>query len=139
MKIVMVERNSVGTDIDVSCYERFGEVVYYPQTTAEEAAEHIGDADIVISNKLLLNEQTLKACPNVKLICNTATGFDNIDLNYCNKRGITVTNVRDYSTQSVAQHTFALLFYLLEKLKKYDEYVKSGQYMECESFSYFGY
>jgi len=139
MKIAMVERDSVGRDIDVSRFEKFGEVVYYPHTTAEDAARHIGDADIVICNKLPINAQTLADCPNVKLVCNTATGYDNIDLEYCKKRGITATNVRDYSTASVAQHTFALLFYVLEKLRSYDEYVKSGQYSHCESFSYFGY
>ncbi|MBO6016333.1 MAG: D-2-hydroxyacid dehydrogenase [Lachnospiraceae bacterium] len=139
MKIAMVERDSVGRDIDVSCFETFGEVVYYPSTASEDAAGNIADADIVICNKLPINAHTIAACPDIKLVCNTATGYDNIDLEYCNQRGITVTNVRDYSTASVAQHTFALLFYVLEKLRSYDEYVKSGQYMNCASFSYFDY
>lgn len=139
MKIVMVERNSVGTDVDVSCFEQLGEVIYYPKTALENIAEHIGDAEIVISNKLPLNAQTLEKCPSVKLICNTATGYDNIDLSYCDKRGITVTNVSGYSTSSVAQHTFALLFYVLEKLKNYDEYVKSGRYSHSGNFSFFEY
>ena len=139
MKIVMVERNSVGLDVQVDSYKQFGDVTYYPHTTAEEAAKNIGEADVVISNKLQLNETTLKDCPNVKLICNTATGFDNIDLEYCNKRGIRVTNVKDYSTAAVAQHTFALLFYILEKLRSYDDYVKSGEYSDSGKFSYFAY
>ena len=139
MKLVMVERDSVGLDVNVDGYKDFGEVTYYPHTTLEEGVEHIGDAEVVISNKLPLNETTLKDCPNVKLICNTATGFDNIDLDYCNKRGIRVTNVKDYSTAAVAQHTFALLFYVLEKLRGYDDYVKSGEYTKSGKFSYFGY
>lgn len=139
MKIVMVERNSVGLDVQVDSYKQLGDVTYYPHTTAEEAAKNIGEADVVISNKLQLNETTLKDCPNVKLICNTATGFDNIDLEYCNKRGIRVTNVKDYSTAAVAQHTFALLFYILEKLRSYDDYVKSGEYSDSGKFSYFAY
>ena len=139
MKIAMVERNSVGLDINVDGYKDFGEVTYYPHSTAEDGAKNIGDADIVISNKLPLNEATLKDCPNVKLICNTATGFDNIDLDYCNKRGIRVTNVKDYSTAAVAQHTFALLFYVLEKLRSYDDYVKSGEYIKSGKFSHFAY
>lgn len=139
MKLVMVERNSVGLDIQVDGYKDFGDVTYYPHTTAADAAKNIGDADIVISNKLPLNETTLKDCPNVKLICNTATGFDNVDLEYCSKRGICVTNVKDYSTAAVAQHTFALLFYVLEKLRRYDDYVKSGEYSTSGKFSYFDY
>ena len=137
MKIVMVERNSVGLDVQVDSYKQLGDVTYYPHTTAEEAAKNIGEADVVISNKLQLNETTLKDCPNVKLICNTATGFDNIDLEYCNKRGIRVTNVKDYSTAAVAQHTFAMLFYLLESLAYYDQYVKSGSYINDTIFSHF--
>ena len=93
MKLVVLERNSVGTDIDVSCFEKFGEVTYYPNTVAENTAERIGDADVVIANKVPLNESTLKNAANVKLICLFATGFDNVDLEYCKSRGIKVANV----------------------------------------------
>lgn len=139
MKIVMVERDSLGLDIDVTVFEKLGEVEYHKDTKKENAPEHIGDADIIISNKLPLNEETLKTCPNVKLICETATGYDNVDLEYCKSRGIRVANVRDYSTASVAQHTFALLFYVLEKLRSYDDYVKSGKYSQQDKFSKFDY
>lgn len=137
MKIVMVERNSVGEDLDVSCFEKLGEVTYFGNTVEENATEHIADADIIIANKLPLNEKTLAGCPNVKLICETATGYDNVDLEYCKSRAIKVANVRDYSTASVAQHTFALLFYVLEKLRSYDDYVKSGKYGQQDKFSKF--
>ena len=116
MKIVVLERNSVGTDIDVSCYEDLGEVTYFANTVEENTTEHIKDADIVIANKAPMKESTLKDCPNVKLICEFATGYDNVDLEYCRSRNIKVANVVDYSTAAVAQHTFALTLYVLEIL-----------------------
>ena len=126
MKLVVLERNSVGTDVDVSCYEKFGEVQYYPNTVAENTAERVKDADIIISNKAPMNESTLKDAPNVKLICLFATGYDCVDLAYCKRRGIKVANVVNYSTAAVVQHTLLLALALEEKLAFYDEYVKSG-------------
>lgn len=137
MKIVVLERNSVGTDIDVSSFEQFGEVTYYGNTVKDNTAEHVGDAEIVIANKAPMNEETLKNCPNVKLICEFATGYDNVDLAYCRKRGIAVTNVVDYCSASVAQHTFAMALFLFEKLHYYDNYVKSGAYGAQDRFSNF--
>jgi len=137
MKIAVLERNSVGTDIDVTCFEDFGEVTYYRNTVAADAAEKVKDVDIIIANKAPMNEETLKDAPNVKLICEFATGFDNIDLEYCKKRRIKVANVKDYSTAAVAQHTFALALYLLEHLPHYDTYVKSGKYMDDVLFTHF--
>lgn len=137
MKIVVLERNSVGLDIDLSLFEKYGEVTYYPNTLKEDAAEKVKDADIVIANKAPMNEETLKDAPNIKLICEFATGFDNVDLEYCKKRGIKVANVKDYSTAAVAQHTFALAMYLSESLHYYDNYVKSGTYAAQSRFSHF--
>lgn len=137
MKLVVLERNSAGTDIDVSCFEKFGEVKYYPNTVAENTAERIKDADIVIANKAPLNEATLKDAPNVKLICLLATGFDNVDLAYCKSRGIKVANVVNYCTATVAQHTLLLALMLTEKIAFYDEYVKSGAYSAQDRFSNF--
>lgn len=137
MKLVVLERNSVGTDVDVSCYEKFGEVTYYPNTVAENTAERVKDADIVIANKAPMNENTLKDAPNVKLICLFATGFDNVDLAYCKSRGIKVANVVNYSTAAVVQHTLLLALALEEKLIHYDNYVKSGEYGAQDRFSNF--
>lgn len=137
MKLVVLERNSVGTDIDVSCFEKFGEVDYYPNTVAENTAERVKDADIVIANKAPMNESTLKDAPNVKLICLFATGFDNVDLAYCKGRGIKVANVVNYSTAAVVQHTLLLALALEEKLIHYDNYVKSGEYGAQDRFSNF--
>ncbi len=137
MKLVVLERNSVGTDVDVSCFERFGEVEYYPNTVAENTAERVKDADIVIANKAPMNESTLKDAPNVKLICLFATGFDNVDLDYCKSRGIKVANVVNYSTAAVVQHTLMLALALEEKLAFYDDYVKSDTYANQDRFSNF--
>ena len=137
MKLVVLERNSVGTDVDVSCFEKFGEVEYYPNTVAENAAERVKDADIVIANKAPMNESTLKDAPNVKLICLFATGFDSVDLAYCKSRGIKVANVVNYSTAAVVQHTILLALALEEKLAFYDDYVKSGAYAAQDRFSNF--
>lgn len=138
MKIVILERNSVGTDVSVDCIKDLGEVTIYPNTvTVDEVRERIKDADIVIANKSPLREETLKDAPNVKLICEFATGYDNCDLAYCKSRGIKVANVRDYCTGMVAQHTFTLALALSQKLPYYDQYVKSGQYSAQDRFSNF--
>ncbi len=137
MKIVILERNSVGTDVSVDCIGNYGDVTIYRNTTAEDVAEKVQEAEIIIANKAPLNAETLKNAPDVKLICEFATGFDNVDLNYCKERGIKVANVVNYSTDAVAQHTFALCFYVLEKLRHYDEYVKSGAYAAQDRFSNF--
>lgn len=138
LNIVILERNSVGTDVDVSCFEKLGNVTCYPNTvTAEEVRERTKNADIVIANKSPLREETLKDSPRVKLICEFATGFDNCDLAYCKSRGIGVANVVDYSTAMVAQHTFTLALALTQKLAHYDEYVKSGTYSAQDRFSNF--
>lgn len=138
LKIVILERVSVGMDVPVDVISELGDVTVYINTKYEEIAERVKDADIIIANKSKLNEDTLKEAKNVKLISEFATGFDNIDLEYCKKRGIGVCNVRDYSTDMVAQHTFALALALSEKLSHYDNFVKSGDYCNHNSFSYFG-
>ncbi len=137
MNIVILERKSVGSDVDVSRFETFGELTVYETTADYEVAERVKEADIIIANKAPINEKTIGGAKNVKLVCEFATGFDNVDVNYCKSRGIKVTNARNYSTQTVAQHTFALAFYVLEKLNHYDTFVKSGAYEKHDSFSYF--
>lgn len=138
MKIVALERNSAGTDISFDCFHDLGEVEFYANTvTKEEVIDRIKDAEIIIANKSPLNRDTLRDASKVKLICELATGYDNVDLSYCRERGICVTNVVDYSTDVVAQHTFALALALLEKLPHYDEYVKSGAYSAQDRFSNF--
>lgn len=137
MKIVILERNSVGVDVSIDELGTLGEMMVYPNTTAVDVKEKVKDAEIIVANKAPLNEDTLKDALNVKLICEFATGYDNVDINYCKSRGIKVANIVNYSTDAVAQHTFALCFYVLEKLHHYDDYVKSGAYAAQDRFSNF--
>jgi len=137
MKIVFLDAKSIGEDIDLSGYEKLGEVVKYDFSTPEEARERVADADVIVLNKVPINEQTIGTAKNLKLVCVTATGTNNLDKEYLDKRGIAWRNVAGYSTESVAQHTFALLFYLLEHLPYYDEYVKSEKYVEDRLFTHF--
>lgn len=138
MKIVILEAESLGEDMAFTPFEKFGEVVIYPKTTVAEAAQRVADADVIIANKLSICEETMKDAKNLKLVCVTATGINNLDRVYLKKRGIAAYNVAGYSTDGVAQHTFALLFYVLEKLNYYDNYVKSGEYARGTCFSHFG-
>ena len=124
-------------DISLEPFNKLGEVNIYGFTTSEQVLERTKDSDIIITNKVLMNESTLGNNPNVKLICITATGTNIVDFEFANKQGIAVTNVKSYSTDSVVQHTFALLFYLLEKLRYYDDYVKLGNYSNDTMFTHF--
>lgn len=137
MKIVFLDAKSIGEDMDLSGYEALGEVVKYDFSTPVEAAERVKDADVLVINKVPINEQTIGKAERLKLVCVTATGTNNLDKDYLEKRGIAWRNVAGYSTESVAQHTFAMLFYLLEHLSYYDEYVKSEKYIEDRLFTHF--
>lgn len=137
MKIVFLDAKTIGEDLDLSGFDRLGEVVKYGFSTEEEAAERSKDADVLIINKTPINERSIGKAENLKLVCVTATGTNNLDKKYLEQRGIAWRNVAGYSTETVAQHTFALLFYLLEKMSYYDHYVKSGQYTDDVLFTHF--
>lgn len=137
MKIVFLDAKTIGDDIDLSGYDALGEVVKYNFSTPEEIPARIHDADVLVLNKAPINEQTIGNARNLKLVCVTATGTNNLDKEYLEKRKIAWRNVAGYSTESVAQHTFALLFYLLEKLSYYDTYVKEGHYVNDTIFTHF--
>lgn len=137
MKIVFLDAKSIGEDIDLSKYHTLGEFVAYDFSTPNEIPKRVTDADIIITNKCLINEQSIGTAKHLKLICVTATGTNNIDKDYLTKRHIAWRNVAGYSTESVAQHTFAMLFYLLENLSYYDAYVKGGHYANDTSFTHF--
>ena len=137
MKIVFLDAKSVGEDIDLSKYNELGKFVTYDFSTMEQIPERVADADVLITNKCLINEQSIGGAHNLKLVCVTATGTNNLDKDYLAKRNIAWRNVAGYSTESVAQHTFAMLFYLLEKLSYYDAYVKDGKYANDTSFTHF--
>lgn len=137
MKIVFLDAKSVGDDIDYSSYHSLGEFITYDFSSPEQIPERVADADIIITNKCLINEKSIGAAPNIKLVCVTATGTNNLDKEYLDSRNIVWKNVAGYSTESVTQHTFAMLFYLLEKLNYYDNYVKDGRYANDTLFTHF--
>ena len=137
MKIVFLDAKTIGEDIDLSGYDSLGTVVKYGFSTAEEARERTKDADVIVLNKVEINETSIGEADHLKLVCVTATGTNNLDKEYLKQRGIAWRNVAGYSTETVAQHTFALLFYLMEKLRYYDDYVKTEKYVEDVTFTHF--
>lgn len=136
MKICVLDALTVGADIDLSPLGECGELIIYDLTTPEEVAERVKEMDVVITNKVVLNETNLKEASSLKMIALFATGYNNIDIDYTKKRGIAVANVAGYSTESVAQHTFAMLLHMIEHLGQYDEYVKSKAYSDSQTFTY---
>ncbi len=137
MKIVFLDAKSIGEDIDLSGFDALGEVVKYDFTTDEEVPKRAADADIIIVNKVNINEKTIGGAEHVKMVCVTATGTNNLDKEYLESRKIIWHNVAGYSTESVTQHTFAMVFYLLEKLRYYDDYVKDEKYIDDTVFTHF--
>ncbi len=137
MKIVFLDVKTIGDDIDLSGFDTLGEVVKYDFSTSNEVPDRIKDADVIITNKVPINESTIGTAGQLKLVCITATGTNNLDMDYLGKHKIAWRNVAGYSTESVAQHTFAMLFYLLEKLRYYDDYVKEDHYTNDTMFTHF--
>lgn len=137
MEIVFLETISLGDDINLDRFDELGHVTKYRDTPVELVPERVKDADVVVINKIPMNEKTLAGVSHLKLVAVTATGMDNIDRAYTDSHGILSANVAGYSTEAVAQHTFALMFYVLHKLAYYDHYVKSGAYCTSAQFSHF--
>lgn len=128
MKITVLDASTLGNDLDLSPLSAVGTAVCFASTSKEEIAERIKDTDVIITNKVKLNAETLSGADMLKLICVFATGYDNIDIDYCNEKGIRVCNVVGYSTESVAQVTAAGVLYLATHLYEYTEYVRNGEY-----------
>lgn len=128
MKIAILDSLTLGEDIGFSRLEALGELYVYPKTSNEEIPERLKGIDCAVFNKVKLTEDVLKKCPDLKLVCVTATGYDNVDVDYCKKHGVAVCNVRGYSTQSVALVTVASALSLITHLAEYDRHVKSGEY-----------
>ena len=130
MNIVLLDAGTLGDDLDLSVFDAVGDKTVYKTTSPENVEERIKIADVVVINKVKLNESNLSKAENLKLICIAATGFDNVDLEYARKKGIAVCNVKGYSTDSVAQLTVSLALSLACHLNEYDDYCKSGKYTE---------
>lgn len=133
MNIVILDYKTLGEDLDLSGADKFGTVIKYPTTRQEDAAKRLEDADVVIVNKVKMNEDSLKNASHLKLICETATGYDNIDTEYCKKRGIRVVNTPAYSTSCVAQVTVSMATSLITHLEEYRRFVHDGGYMKSAS------
>jgi len=135
MKIVVLDAKTLGDDLDISALVDIGDVAIHQTTNTEETPSRIQDADIVITNKVVITAEMMDAAPQLQLICIAATGMNNVDLEYAASKGVTVKNVAGYSSKSVVQHTFAMALYLLEKLPYYDHNVKSGEWSRSGLFT----
>ena len=133
--IVLLDAETLGNDLDLTPLRALGDVTTYHTTMPDERNNRIGNADIVITNKVVIDEATMMRAPKLKLICVAATGMNNIDLAAAEKLGIAVRNVKGYSTHSVAQHTFAMLFYLLERMEYYAQVTKDGRWSASGLFT----
>ncbi len=138
MKVVILDAKTLGDDIELGIFQQFGDLEVYPTTDPSQLFERIQDADIIITNKVVIDREAINATRNLKLICVAATGYNNVDVLYAKEKGIAVTNVAGYSTESVVQTTFGMLFYLLMHLRYYDDYVKSGKYAMSDIFTHLG-
>ena len=128
LTVVVLDASTLGDDLDLTPLQALGEVKVYQTSTPEEIAIRIADADILMQNKAKLTADLLAKATKLKVICEAATGFDNIDVAYCRDHGIAVTNVPGYSTQCVAQITFTLALSLITHLPQYTSFVQSGEY-----------
>lgn len=139
MKIAVLDWYTVNIsdDIPVSQLQELGDVNIIPLTPPEKTAENIGDADIVLCNKVLITPEVMDACPNIKYIGLFATGFNNVDIAYAAKKGIPVCNAGQYSTNAVAQQTFAYILDHFSKIRDYDKAVRNGEWERSPAFSYF--
>ena len=133
-KIVILDGKTLG-NVDYIKLNEFGQVIYYDLTLKEEVAERVKDANIILTNKVVLTRENLKNATQVELICEAATGYNNIDVEYARERKIAVTNVTGYSTTTVAQHTFAMLLHLYDNISYFDNYIKSGEYSKSPMFT----
>ncbi len=139
MKIVILDAATltINNDIDFSIFDRFGEVKIYDFTKDEEIPERIKDADVILCNKSSMSEKNLSGAKNLKYIGLFATGYNNVDLEYTRKKGITVCNAGSYSTEAVAQHVFAFILHYYNTISRYDEFVKNKGWINTNKFSPF--
>ncbi len=137
MKIVILDALTYG-DTSLKAFESLGDVMLYQTTSSEETMDRVRDAEVIVTNKVVITDAVMEASPKLKLICVAATGTNNIDHDAAARRGIRVKNVAGYSTDAVIQHTFSMLFYLMGHSRYYDEYVKSGSWQKEAVFTHIG-
>lgn len=139
MKIAVLDWSTMTADGDISpdSLKKYGEAVIYPLTSPEQTIEHIGKAEIVLCNKVLITREIIDRCPDIKYIGLFATGYNNIDIEYTKLKNITVCNAGQYSTDAVAQQVFAYILDFANHIRDYDTAVKSGEWETSPCFSYF--
>jgi glycerate dehydrogenase len=135
MKIVILDRATAGFDINVDIFNELGEVISYDITLANETKDRVKDADIVITNKVVVGKDEMENS-SLKLICISATGMNNVDLEYAKEKGIEVKNVAGYSSSSVVQVAFSMIFYFVQKLNYYKNYVDEGNWEKSAIFTH---
>ncbi len=138
LKIAFLDASTLGEVENLTDLQGLGEYKAYEITPPGKQIENLQGINVAITNKVVIDKDVMDACPDLKLICIAATGMNNVDLDYAKKKGIKVKNVAGYSTESVAQSVFAMLFYLLHKSSYYDHYVKSGKYVSSPIFTHQG-
>lgn len=130
MNIAVLDAKTLGDDISLDVFDRYGKVSIYQTTTPEEMPARLSDVEVIVLNKIRCNAETLKEASSLRLICVAATGYDNIDIPYCISRGIAVCNVVGYSTESVAQLTLSMVLSLATNLSDFRDYVADGRYTQ---------
>jgi len=138
MNIVFLDKRTVGDVANLNLLYKLGDLTVYDTTLPEQVIERAEGKEIIITNKVRINREILDSLPGLKLVCVAATGMNNIDTDYARKKGVVVKNVVAYSTDSVAQVTFAMLLFLLNRIDYYDTYVKSGSYAKSDLFTHHG-
>ena len=136
--LVVLDAATIGENSIFDSFKTFGKLTVFATTSNAERLQHIGNASIIITNKVIIDKEIMDACQSLKLICITATGTNNVDLEYAKEKGITVKNVAGYSTESVVQHTFAILLSLLQHTSYYANYVSSQTYSKQNLFTHIG-
>lgn len=137
-KIVVLDGYTLcAGELNFDALREFGEVTVYDRVEQEDVAARIGDAQIVLTNKALITAEVMDACPRMEYVGVTATGYNVVDVAEAKRRGIVVTNAPAYSTQAVAQHTFALLLESLSRVGAYSEQVRGGAWQASRDFCFF--
>lgn len=140
MKIVVLDGYAANPgDLSWEPFETLGDLTVFARTAPSEMISRIGDAEIVVTNKVVISEQILSACPSIRFLCESATGFNNIDIAAAKARGIPVSNVPAYSSASVAQMVFAFLLEIAQRIVPHSESVRTGRWTKCEDFCFRDY
>jgi len=134
MRIVFLDRSTLGSDISLDAFNEFGEVTTYETTTAKQTLKRVKSADIVVTNKVVIDKNIMDKS-DIKLICVAATGTNNVDLKHAASKKIEVKNVAGYSTSSVTQLTFSIVLHFMQKLNYYNNYTKEGNWENSPIFT----